>query len=80
MYYGFYFSPPPSLPTCRYYDKQGSPTSEWYKTQELLSQKEQMEAERREMEKKFPGCNSRWNKEEGGHVYCSEKRWEMCVA
>ena len=42
--------------------------------QELLSQKEKVEAERKELEKRFPGCNSRWNKEEGGHVYCSEKR------
>jgi predicted heme/steroid binding protein len=57
----------------RYYNKDGSPTKEWYKTQDLLAQKEKMEAERKEMEKQFPGCNSRWNKEDGGYVFCSDK-------
>ena len=58
----------------RYYNKDGGPTKEWYKVQKLLGQKEKMEAERKELEKRFPGCNSHWNKQEGGTVFCSEKR------
>ena len=44
----------------------------------LLDQREKMEAERKELEKQFPGCNSKWNKEDGGTLFCSEKRYIIC--
>ena len=58
----------------RYYSEDGSKTDEWHKVQAMLSQREALEAERKELEKRFPGCNSKWDKKEGGYVYCSEKR------
>ena len=49
----------------------------------LLDQREKMEAERKELEKQFPGCNSKWNKEDGGTLFCSEKRYiymlSLCI-
>ena len=66
-----------SLPNVsRYYDKTGSPTAAWYRVQKLLEDHDKEEAERKELQKRFPGCNSHWTKEEGGTVYCSEKRFE----
>ena len=68
---------------CRYYNEDGSKTEEWHKVQALLGQREALEAERREMEKRFPGCNSKWDKKDGGYVYCSEKRLRfffLCIA
>lgn len=58
----------------RYNTKEGSPTKEWYKYLKKLSEKEKIKAEQRELEKQYPGCNSKWNEQEGGVVYCSEKR------
>ena len=63
-----------SIYCSRYYNEDGSRTEEWHKVQALLSQREALEAERKELEKRFPGCNSRWDKKEGGYVFCSEKR------
>ena len=59
----------------RYNTKEGSPTKEWYKFMKGLGEKEKFKAEQRELEKHFPGCNSRWNEQEGGVVFCSEKRY-----
>ena len=58
----------------RYNTKEGSPTKDWYKYIKKIGEKEKYLAEQKELEKQFPGCNSRWNQNEGGVVYCSEKR------
>lgn len=58
----------------RFNTKEGSRTKEWYKYTKKLAEKEKIKAEQAELEKQFPGCNSRWNEQEGGVVYCSEKR------
>ena len=60
----------------RYNTKEGSPTKEWYKYLKKLGEKEKIKAEQQELEKKYPGCNSRWNEQEGGVVYCSDKRYD----
>ncbi len=59
----------------RYYNRDGSPTKAWYKYKKLLGEQEKVRAALKELEKKFPGCNSRWNEQEGGTVFCSEKRF-----
>lgn len=58
----------------RYYDRDGSPTRAWYKYKKLLGEQERAKAAQKELEKRFPGCNSRWNEKDGGTVFCSEKR------
>lgn len=58
----------------RYYNKDGSPTKEWYKYNKLLGEQEKIKAEQKAQEKQFPGCNSQWTQEDGGKVYCSDKR------
>ena len=58
----------------RYYNKDGSPTKEWYKYNKLLGEQEKIKAEQKAQEKRFPGCNSKWTEQDGGNVYCSEKR------
>lgn len=58
----------------RYYKKDGSPTKAWYKYQKALGEQEKIRAEQKVLEKKFPGCNSKWTQEDGGTVFCSEKR------
>lgn len=58
----------------RYYNKDGSPTKEWYKYNKLLGEQEKIKAEQKAQEKQFPGCNSQWTLEDGGKVYCSDKR------
>ena len=59
----------------RYYNKDGSPTKAWYKYQKGLGEQEKIKAQQRELEKRYPGCNSKWSEKEGGRVFCSEKRW-----
>lgn len=58
----------------RYYNKDGSPTREWYKYNKLLGEQEKIKAEQKAQETQFPGCNSQWTQEDGGKVYCSDKR------
>ena len=58
----------------RYYNRDGSPTKAWYKYKKMLGEQEKIKALQRELEKRYPGCNSKWSEKEGGTVFCSEKR------
>ena len=58
----------------RYYNKDGSPTKEWYRYQKALADKEKLDAEQEVLKKRYPGCNSQWTQDEGGKVYCSSGR------
>lgn len=57
----------------RYYNKDGSPTKEWYKFQRGLADKDKLLEEKKKEDEKFPGCNSHWTEKDGGKVYCSDK-------
>lgn len=57
----------------RYYNKDGSPTKAWYKYRKMLGEQEKIKALQKELEKRYPGCNSKWSEKEGGKVFCSEK-------
>ena len=58
----------------RFFNKQGSPTKAWYKYLKRLGERNKMKAEMAALEKKFPGCNSKWEGKDQGILYCSEKR------
>ncbi len=58
----------------RYYNKDGSPTKEWYKYQRSLTDKDKLDAETAKLKKRYPGCNSHWTQDEGGKVFCSTGR------
>ena len=64
----------------RYYNRDGSPTKAWYRYQKSLGEQAKIKAEQKALEKRYPGCNSRWSEKEGGFVSCSEKRYvcTMC--
>ena len=61
----------------RYYNKDGSPTKEWYKFQRGLADKDKLMEEKKKEDEKFPPCNSQWTEKDGGKVYCSDKRWVL---
>ncbi len=58
----------------RYYNRDGSPTREWYAYQKKLGEKDLIKAEMKKMEEKFPPCNSYWDQATEGKVFCTEKR------
>ena len=58
----------------RYYNREGKPNKAWYKYRKGLEQADQIKAEQKAQERKFPPCNSRFTPEEGGTVYCSTMR------
>ena len=58
----------------RYYNREGKPRKAWYKYRKGLEQADQIKAEQKAQEKKFPPCNSRFTPEEGGTVSCSTMR------
>lgn len=58
----------------RFFDDTGNPTKYWYKYQKMLQKAAEQKSKKKEQEKQFPPCNSRFVQNEGGTVYCSTKR------
>ncbi|KAL3686840.1 hypothetical protein R1sor_013149 [Riccia sorocarpa] len=55
----------------RFYNESGLPTKEFVRATRLAARGERITKERKEEEVRFPTCNSRWNPEEGGEVWCT---------
>jgi len=56
----------------RFYDENGQPTAIWEHINQSLKQAEAQEQEEEKEKTKYPICNSRWAKDEGGEVWCSQ--------
>lgn len=56
-----------------YYDEKGKPTKNHARFQELLEQHKANALVRQEWDKRFPGCNSKWDQNEGSEVWCSDQ-------
>jgi len=54
----------------RYFDEAGRPTAERLECEKILGLAKQDQEKALEFEKKYPNCNSRWTKDEGGEVWC----------
>ncbi|OAE23083.1 hypothetical protein AXG93_1544s1190 [Marchantia polymorpha subsp. ruderalis] len=55
----------------RFYDESGLPTKEFVRATRLASRGERLVKEQKEDESRFPSCNSRWNPQQGGEVWCT---------
>lgn len=59
----------------RYYDNEGNPTEELKEAKAVIKEGQRLRKLQEAENKQFPGCNSRWSKDEGSVVWCSENRW-----
>lgn len=59
----------------RYYDNEGNPTEELKEAKAVIKEGQRLRKLQEAENKRFPGCNSRWSKDEGSVVWCSENRW-----
>ncbi|KAL2628787.1 hypothetical protein R1flu_013473 [Riccia fluitans] len=55
----------------RFYNQSGLPTKEFVKATLLAARGERIMKERKKEEDRFPTCNSRWNPQQGGEVWCT---------
>lgn len=58
----------------RFYDEVGNPTKAWYNYRKALDEAAKIKADEDADKKKFPPCNSRFTPQDGGTVFCSNKR------
>ncbi|CAH3035228.1 unnamed protein product [Porites lobata] len=56
----------------RYYDSEGKPTEALQEAKALIKEGQRLQKLQDAENKRFPGCNSRWSKDEGSLVWCSE--------
>ena len=59
----------------RYYDSEGKPTEALQEAKALIKEGQRLQKLQDAENKRFPGCNSRWSKDEGSLVWCSENRY-----
>lgn len=59
----------------RYYDSEGKPTEALQEAKSLIKEGQRLQKLQDAENKRFPGCNSRWSKDEGSLVWCSENRY-----
>lgn len=55
-----------------YYDNEGNPTEELKEAKAVIKEGQRLRKLQEAENKRFPGCNSRWSKDEGSVVWCSE--------
>lgn len=56
-----------------YYGEDGTPTEAHRRYLEMLKGNELEEEVKKQFDKKYPSCNSRWSQKDGGEVWCSPK-------
>lgn len=59
----------------RYYDSEGKPSEALQEAKALIKEGQRLQKLQDAENKRFPGCNSRWSKDEGSLVWCSENRY-----
>ncbi|KAK2816344.1 hypothetical protein Q7C36_022615 [Tachysurus vachellii] len=57
----------------RFYSKSGKPTSVLQNLEASLAEGLKLKAQAEEENKLYPACNSEWNSDRGGRVWCSTK-------
>ncbi|KAK3509523.1 hypothetical protein QTP70_035172, partial [Hemibagrus guttatus] len=57
----------------RFYSKSGKPTAVLQKVEASLAQGLKLKAQAEKENKLYPACNSEWNSDRGGRVWCSTK-------
>lgn len=56
----------------RYYDSEGNPTEALNEAKIVIKEGQKLKKLQEAENKRYPGCNSKWNAEEGSTVWCSE--------
>lgn len=56
----------------RYYDSNGNPTEALKEARVVIKEGQRLQKLQEAENRKFPGCNSRWNADEGSVVWCSK--------
>uniref|UniRef100_A0A6B2LHT5 Cytochrome b5 heme-binding domain-containing protein n=1 Tax=Arcella intermedia TaxID=1963864 RepID=A0A6B2LHT5_9EUKA len=56
-----------------YYDEQGNPKPSLLAAQEQIQKGHAQQDYEKQLQQKFPGCNSRWGQAEGKTLWCSDK-------
>lgn len=56
----------------RYYDSEGNPTEALNEAKIVIKEGQKLKKLQEAENKRYPGCNSKWNAEEGSTVWCSK--------
>lgn len=56
----------------RYYDSEGNPTEALKEAKTVIKEGQKLKKLQEAQNKRYPGCNSKWNAEEGSTVWCSQ--------
>lgn len=59
----------------RFYDSEGNPTEALKEAKVVIKEGQKLKKLQEAENKRYPGCNSKWNVEEGSTVWCSQNRY-----